>query len=95
MNRYPYESLNGPTGRLSPFRAEGGICWLSWVRIGVDSEFARQLLDATDAVVVWEPGQDHIDPAMRLESTVAVIREYFEPEARFGHIEVWRRKAAH
>jgi hypothetical protein len=99
LNRYPYESLNGPAGRLSPFRAEGGICWLSWVDIRwVDSDydpgFARDLLGAPDSVVVWEPRQDRVDPAMRLERVVAAIRRYFEPEARFGRVEVWRRKPA-
>jgi hypothetical protein len=93
LNRYPYESLNGPTGRLSPLRAESGICWLSWVDIDLDPEFARDLLNAPDSVVVWEPRQDQVDPAMRLERVVAVIREYYEPEARVGRVEVWRRKA--
>ena len=92
LNRYPYESLNGPAGRLSPFRAESGICWLRWVKIDLDSEFARDLLNATDSVVVWEPRQDNVDPAMRLKRVVAVIRQHFEPEARFGKVEVWRRK---
>lgn len=55
LNRCPYESLNGPAGRLSPFRVESGICWPSWVQIDLDPEFARDLLNATDAVVVWEP----------------------------------------
>lgn len=29
---------------------------------------------------------------MRLERVIAVIRGYFEPEARFGSVEIWRRK---
>jgi hypothetical protein len=94
LNRHPYESLNGPTGRLSPFRAESGICWLSWVDIDLDAEFAADLERATDAVVVWEPAQDDVDPRMRLERVVDVIRRDFQPEARFGRIEVWRRRPA-
>ena len=92
LNRFPWESLNGPAGRLSPFRTDGGIRWLSWIHIDLDAEFARDLLNSTDAVVVWEPSQDDVDPAMRLERVIAAIREHFEPEARFGDIEVWRRK---
>jgi hypothetical protein len=92
LNRFPWESLNGPAGRLSPFRFDGGLPWLSWVRIDLDPEFARDLLNSTDAVVVWEPRQVEVDPAMRLERVIAVIREHFEPEARFGKVEVWRRK---
>ena len=26
--QYPYETINGPTGHLSPFLAESGICWM-------------------------------------------------------------------
>jgi hypothetical protein len=92
LNRFPWESLNGPAGRLSPFGKDGGIVWLSWVRIDLDTEFAQELLNSADAVVVWEPRQDEVDPAMRLERVIAVIREHFEPEARFGKVEVWRRR---
>lgn len=91
LNRYPYESLNGPTGRLSPFRAESGICWLSWVDIDLDPEFARELERSTDSVVVWESAQADVDPRMRLERVIEVVRKYYRPEARFGAIEVWRR----
>jgi hypothetical protein len=94
LNRFPWESINGPVGRLSPFRVESGICWLSWLKIDLDPEFAPNLLDPTDVVVVWEPAQMEVDPAMRLERVVAVIREHFKPEARFGKVEVWRRKPA-
>ena len=92
LNRSPYDSLNGPTGRLSPFRAESGICWLSWVDLDLDPEFARDLEQTTDAVVVWEPAQDHVNTRLKLERVVAVIRKHFVPEARFGKVEVWRRK---
>jgi hypothetical protein len=94
LNRFPWESLNGPTGRLSPFRAESGICWLSWVRINLDPEFARELESTTDAVAVWDPRQNEVDPAMHLDQVVAVIRKHFQPEARFGNVEVWRRNPA-
>jgi hypothetical protein len=92
LNRIPWESVNGPAGRLSPLRYDGGLAWLSWVRLDLDPEFAEDLLKTTDAVVVWEPRQDDVDPAMRVERVIAVIRKHFEPEARFGKVEVWRRK---
>ena len=57
LNRFPYESLNGPTGRLSPFLAESGICWMSHVDIDLDPEFAESLIAATDSVVVWSPSE--------------------------------------
>ena len=65
---------------------------MSWVRLDLDPEFAEDLLKTTDAVVVWEPRRDDVDPAMRVERVIAVIRKHFEPEARFGKVEVWRRK---
>jgi hypothetical protein len=92
LNRYPYESLNGPAGRLSPFRAESGICWLSWVDLDLDPEFAQDLERATDSVVVWEPAQFVVDPKMKLERVIGVVRRLYEPEARFGAIELWRHK---
>lgn len=92
LNRYPMESLNGPVGRLSPFLAESGICWLEWVDIDLDAEFAGQLEASADSVVVWDSRQQNVNPAMKLERVVAIIRRYYEPEARFGHVEVWRRK---
>jgi hypothetical protein len=95
LNRYPMESLNGPSGRLSPFLAESGICWLDWVKIDLDPEFARQLEATPDSVVVWDPRQRDVSPAMKLERVISVIRRDYEPEARFGHVEVWRRKPLH
>ena len=70
LNRYPMESLNGPAGRLSPFLAESGICWLEWVKIDLDPEFARQLEATADSVVVWGPRQQGVEPAMKLERVV-------------------------
>jgi len=52
LNRYPFEALNGPTGRLSPFMAESGICWMTWVDIDLDPEFAEALQRADDSVAV-------------------------------------------
>ena len=92
-----YKMRNRCANPLSPPRGfrlcvESGICWLSWVQIDLDPEFARELLNATDAVVVWEPRQEDVNPAMGLERVIAVIRGHFEPEARFGSDEICRRK---
>ena len=94
LNRYPMESLNGPTGRLSPFLAESGICWMQWVKIDLDGEFARQLESTPDSVVVWDSRQKEVDPKMKLAAVVEVVRRCYEPDARFGKFEVWRRKKA-
>jgi len=92
VNRYPFEALNGPTGRLSPFLAESGICWMTGVDIDLDPVFAKALERADDSVAVWLPHQIAYEPRMRYEKVHAVIRKYYEPAAQFGQIEVWRRK---
>jgi hypothetical protein len=93
LNRFPYESLNGSTGRLSPFLAESGICWMSHVDIDLDPEFAESLIAAADSVVVWSPSESKAEPRLKLERVIAVTRQYYEPAARFGRVEVWKRKA--
>ncbi|MEO6809176.1 MAG: hypothetical protein ABI353_08685 [Isosphaeraceae bacterium] len=88
----PFPSLNGPTGRLSPFPADSGICWMWFVRMDIDPEFAEALERENDAVVVWVPDETGIVPRMRYPRVVEVVRRRFRPEAKFGPIEVWRRE---
>jgi hypothetical protein len=90
----PFPAINGPTGRLSPFRAESGICWMWLVNIDLEPEFAAALEQATDSVVVWSPEEHKLLSQLRLDRLASVIRERYRPEARFGHIEVWRRADA-
>jgi hypothetical protein len=90
----PFPAINGPTGRLSPFRAESGICWMWLVAIDLDPEFASSLEEADDSVVVWSPEEHERRSQLRLDRLAAVIRKHYRPEARFGRIEVWRRAGA-
>jgi hypothetical protein len=92
LTHYPYEAINGPTGRLSPFLAESGICWMLVVNMDVDAEFAEALERTEDSVVVWKPHRSGNEPSMRYERVHAVIRKYYEPAAQFGQFEVWSRK---
>jgi hypothetical protein len=92
LRRAAFPGLNGTTGRLSPFRAESGICWMWLVEIDLDSEFARALEECTDCVVVWVPDEERVEPRMQLPQVVAVIHRLYEPVARFDNIEVWRRR---
>ncbi len=87
----PYPAINGPAGRLSPFRAESGICWMLLVAVDLEPEFAAGLARATDCVVVWSPEEYRRPSRLRLRRLAEVIRAHYRPEARFGHIEVWRR----
>jgi len=57
----------------------------------LDAEFAESLLRATDSVVIWSPNERGVEARMRLARVVGVIRRFYQPEARAGRIEVWRR----
>jgi hypothetical protein len=87
----PFPSLNGPLGRLSPFRAESGICWMWLVNVDLDAPFAEALERTPDSVVVWSPKEIHTQPRLELERVTEVIRRHYRPAAQFGSIEVWRR----
>ena len=81
-------AVTGPTGRLSVFPAESAT-WLGMVAPEDEEMFAAALERAGDSVVVWDPSESRMRSRPRLLSTV--LREY-EPQARFGTIEIWRKK---
>ncbi len=87
----PFPAINGPAARLSPFRAESGICWMWLVAIDLEPEFADALERSTDVVIVWAPSSHERPSQLSLARLAAVIRKHYRPEARFGRIEVWRR----
>ena len=91
LKQPPFPSLNGPVGRLSPFRAESGICWMWLIDLDLDVPFAEALEQSHDSVVVWSPAEIGAEPRLKLERVTSVIRRHYRPEARFGPIEVWRR----
>ena len=92
LNSYPYETINGPTGRLSPFLAESGICWMTQIDLDLDAEFAEALAGSLDSVVVWTPSRFNENLRTPLRRVEAVIHQYYEPAAVFGIYEIWRRK---
>jgi hypothetical protein len=91
LKQPPFPSFNGPVGRLSPFRAESGICWMWLIDVDLDIPFAEALEKTPDSVVVWSSAEIDMEPRLKLERVTSVIRRYYRPEARFGPIEVWRR----
>lgn len=91
LRRPPFPSLNGPTGRLSPLRAESGICWMWLIDVDLDDEFAQAVEQTPDAVVVWAPDEEGAEPRLKLPHLMSVVRRAYRQEARFGRIEVWRR----
>jgi hypothetical protein len=94
LRRYPFPPLNAPSGRLSPFMVESGICWMWLVNEDLDETFAAALERSADSVVVWIPGEPNVEPRMQLEQLTTTIRRFYRPAARFGRIEVWRRTAS-
>ncbi len=89
----PFPAINGPVGRISPFRAESGICWMWLVHIDLEPEFVRALEREADCVVVWSPGEHALPSQLPLDRLAEVIRRDFRPEVSFGRIEIWRRAA--
>jgi hypothetical protein len=86
-------ALTAPSARLPVFPAES-IAWLK-VRPDDEGEFARRLESEPDSVVVWAPseiGHNHrYNRDFDLPLLEPTIRRLYEPAARFGAIEVWRR----
>ena len=86
-------AVTGPVGRLPAFPAES-VAWTLIVHRDDEDAFAESLRSTPDSVAVWSPAELD-DPGMpRLQAIVDVIRELYEPRARFGRMEVWRRKPA-
>jgi hypothetical protein len=77
--------------RPSALPAES-VAWLRMVRRGDDSTFAESLENAENSVVVWVPGEVGPDPSFTINELTTVVRRRYEFEARFGQIELWRRR---
>lgn len=92
FRNYPFPTVNAPVGRLPLFPSPGGVLWLRFAAPGLEAPFAEALEQADDAVVVWTPG---VKPEHRLQlpGLEEIVRNRYEPEARFGRIEIWRKKA--
>ena len=89
----PFPAVNGATGRRSPFRVESGVARMWVVAEDLDESFARELEGVgCDSVVVWAPVEIDEQPRLPLKRLTSVIIDRYAPEARFGRIEVWRRK---
>jgi hypothetical protein len=90
-NALPAVAVDGPVGRQSAFPAESAT-WLFIMRPGEEPDFAEALQRALNSVVVWAPGQTGKYSLQRFPLLVRTIRTWYEPEAKFGMLEVWRRR---
>lgn len=88
-------AVTGPTGRLSALPAESAT-WLYMVKPGDEPRFVQSLERADDSVVVWDPARSRAgtgpDTPPLFPDLDAAVRRLYRPDARFGAIEVWRRK---
>ena len=84
-------AITGAVDRRSALPAES-IAWLRFVRASNEEAFATRLEQTPRSVVVWSPAEYGDASRFRIDALSPVIRREYEPEARFGTIEVWRRK---
>ncbi|MDX2037453.1 MAG: hypothetical protein SFX72_12445 [Isosphaeraceae bacterium] len=92
MRRFPFPAIHGEIGRLQLFPSPGGILWLREAARDQEDVFIEAMLEHRDAVIVWSPDFPRGKRDLRLEAMEAVIRREFEPEARLGRLEIWRRR---
>lgn len=94
LRRMPFPPINGVVGRLDVFPVESGIAWL-WMRPNdrfMEPFLASELERTADSWVVWEPDDAGVDPRMALREIGRVVRERYEVAARFGRLEVLKRR---
>jgi hypothetical protein len=85
-------AVTGPAGRLPAFPAESAT-WLRIVKPSDEARFAQTLEQTPDSVVVWWSPEAPEDPLFhRFPKLEAIVRRLYRPEARFGDLEVWRRR---
>lgn len=93
LRNVPFPAINGPVGRVSPLPAESGVIWLWSVEPELEPAFAEALSAVPrGAVAVWDPRAATFDARLELARVAAVLRASYQMEARFGAIEVWRRR---
>ena len=85
-------AVTAPAARLPVFPSES-LAWVRMVKPDDEESFVRALERATDSVVVWAPSEADNGETPSIPLLFVVIRRLYEPAAKFGLIEVWRRKA--
>lgn len=84
-------AITAAVDRPSAFPAES-LAWLRMVTKADTPQFAEALRECPNSVVVWSPGERGPDPNFDIQPIEQVVRAHYQPEAKFGAIEVWRRK---
>ena len=86
-------AINGVTARLPVFPAES-IAWLTVVRKSDEARFVQALENTPNSVVIWAPSEKYGRRIYEFGDLTNAIETLYEPDQRFGPIEVWKRKAS-
>jgi len=86
---YPL-ALTGPTARLSAFPAES-LAWLMEARPDDEDVFVDKLERTQNSVVIWIPSEFRRSRIAQFKRIEQAIRRLYEPDARVGPFEIWRR----
>jgi hypothetical protein len=87
---FPYPTVNGPSGRLTPIPAAGGYVHLLTIDPSKADAYAAILERGSDILAVWDPTLVNFD----FPQIDRALRECYQVEVRFGTIEIWRHRAA-
>jgi hypothetical protein len=84
-------AVTSPTGRLSALPAESAT-WVYVVNPRDEPLFVRRLEEARETVVVWDPTHPVDEFGRSTPELNEAVRRLYRPSARFGSLEVWRRR---
>jgi len=86
-------AITGPAARLSALPAESAT-WLYVVAPNDEDKFVKALENANDSVVIWDPNTEGGGTLLkrRYKKLNDTVNQLYAPEARFGAIELWRRR---
>lgn len=87
-----FPALQGMADRGPVFPTDQGIVWAWQIAPGYERICADALERTPDSVVVWVPGEDVVSWGGPLPELERTVRRLYVPDAKFGAIEVWRRR---
>ncbi|MEO6811471.1 MAG: hypothetical protein ABI353_20355 [Isosphaeraceae bacterium] len=92
LRTLPFPTINGPSGRVTPFPAAGGVLHLGLVDPDLEAGFAKALEETPNVLVVWENSDNRVDTLFLCKHLTRTIRQFYQPIRQFGRFQVWARK---
>jgi hypothetical protein len=92
FRNYCFPALGGMTDRAPVFPTDQGLLWAWQLDRGYERVCVEALERTPDSVVVWAPDEVPAEPYFAMPEMEAAVRRLYVPDARFGAIEVWRRR---